>query len=128
VNGGTGSVADASGKLEHRTAQAFARMNKRVKALEATGIVKQQLEDLLTLAPEVESLVKRVNRIENTLVHYRDMRENSIENDFIVAREMIAVRDRVLMLEGTVVTLKEKLNDSTLNTEQDHNVRPEGDG
>ncbi len=120
-------MPDANGKLEHRTAQAFARMNNRVKALEATGIPKQQLEDLTKLAPEVASLLKRVSRIENTLVHHRDMRENSIENDFIVASEMVLIRDRVLTLEGKLACVQQQ-NESTARPADPTASAPTTDG
>jgi len=91
---------DDDGKLERRTEKAIGKMHRRVERLEQATISKQQLEDLMMVVPAMKDLLKRITRIENILIYHQRVRESSTENDFIVAKEMVMIRDRVLTLEG----------------------------
>ena len=93
---------DDNGKLEHRTEQAFARMDKRVKNLELVTVSRQQLEDLLKVVPDVVSLKARVNRLENQMTMAQESRTSLLENDNLVASEMMFIRERLLSIEGRI--------------------------
>ncbi len=90
-------MTDENGQLEHRTRNAIGRIDKRLKKLERATVTKQQLEDLLQMVKTVESLVKRVGRIENSMIHFRDMREAIYDNQIKLAQEMAFIRERVLL-------------------------------
>lgn len=91
---------DDNSALQRRTQEAIGKMHRRVERLERATISKQQLEDLMTVVPAMKDLLKRITRIENILLYNQRARESSIENDHIVAQEMVLIRDRVLTLEG----------------------------
>jgi len=90
------------GKLEHRTQQAFDRMHKRVKKIEGASVTRQQLEDLVQLAPKIDSILKRLTRIENSMVHWQDQREALHRNAHLIAEECCFVRERLLTIEGRI--------------------------
>lgn len=90
--------------LQHRTEQAFGRMDKRVKKLENCGVTRQQLEDLLALVPAVADLKARVMKIENTLVLAGRSRSELIETQNLIASELCFVRDRLLAIEAKVTS------------------------
>lgn len=93
-------MTDANGKLEHRTEQAFARMHKRMQAVENNSVTRQQLEDLVQLVPKLDDLIKRVTRIENAMVHWQDQREVLHSNANLMASECLFIRERLITLEG----------------------------
>jgi FtsZ-binding cell division protein ZapB len=93
---------DDNGKLEHRTQQAFDRMHKRVKKIEDVAISRQQLEDLVQLAPKIEDVLRRVTRIENAMVHWQDQREALHKNAHMIAEECCFIRERLLTVEGRI--------------------------
>ena len=89
-------------ELTHRVQQAFDRMHKRVKNLELVTVSRQQLEDLLQLVPEVATLGKRIGRIENQNTMAQRSRADLIDNDNLLASEMMFIRERLLKIEGSL--------------------------
>jgi len=83
--------------LEARTKTAIGKLDRRLKAAE---LICQKVEDLMPLAKEVESVKKRMMRMENAEVNWRDLREGIYDSLIKVAQEMSFVRARLLAIEG----------------------------
>ena len=84
--------------LEDRTRSAIGKLDVRLKDVE---LICRQVEDLMPLVKAVASLERRVMRIENTGIHWRDQREAIYDNEVKIAQEMAFVRERLLTLEAT---------------------------
>ena len=83
--------------LEQRTKTAIGKLDRRLKQAE---LMCQKVEDLMPLTKEVESVKKRMLRMENAEVNWRDLREGIYDSLIKVAQEMSFVRARLLAIEG----------------------------